>query len=253
MTVIAVTMVKNELDVIETTIRHMAAHVDHVIVADNGSTDGTRDVLETLPCETLDDPDPAYYQSFKMTRLAHYAGAQGADWVVPFDADEIWLPATETTIAEQLRRSGGNVAPAWLYDHVVTTADLVGIAPQQAMTYRMRERSKLHKVAARYISGMVIEMGNHQVTYPKNQKVRIDWDVLQVRHYPIRSPRQFARKARQGSAALALTDLPDDIGRHWRDWGELSDTQLHHVFSAHWRYTTDDPRIMYDPAGLSGI
>ena len=73
MAVVAVTMVKNEADVIETTIRHIAAHVDHVIVADNGSTDGTRELLDELPCEVIDDPDPAYYQSRKMSALADYA------------------------------------------------------------------------------------------------------------------------------------------------------------------------------------
>lgn len=251
MAVIAVTMVKNEADVIETTVRHMAAQVDHVIVADNGSTDATRDILAELPCEVLDDPDPAYYQSFKMTRLAHYAADLGADWVVPFDADEIWLAASGT-IAEQLRDCEGQIAPAWLFDHVVSDTDPVGMAPQQAMGHRMRERTRLHKVAARCAPGLVIAMGNHQATYPDSQPVLTCWDLLEVRHFPIRSPQQFIRKARQGSAALALTTLDEEVGQHWRHWGQLSDQALNEVFRDHWCYRAGDPRIMYDPARLSG-
>ena len=254
MAVVAVTMVKNEADVIQTTIRHMAAHVDHVIVADNGSTDGTRELLDELPCEVIDDPDPAYYQSKKMTALASYAGEMyGATWIVPFDADEIWISCDGGTVAEQLRRAGGRVAPAWLFDHVATDADLPDVPPQQAMGHRMRQRTPLHKVACRLVAGMVIEMGNHQVTYPDTSAPAVRFDLLEVRHFPIRSVKQYIRKARQGAAALALTDLGESTGQHWRDWNRFSDEQLADVFGEHWFYRHDDPRLVFDPAPLGHL
>ena len=40
-----VSMVRDEADVIEGTLRHMADEVDELIVADNGSVDGTTDIL----------------------------------------------------------------------------------------------------------------------------------------------------------------------------------------------------------------
>lgn len=251
MRVIAVSMVKNEADIIETCVRHIAAHVDHVVVSDNGSTDGTRELLQALPCEVIDDPDPAYYQSRKMTALAHYAREHlGADWIVPFDADEIWAPLTGQRIADVLKSADGfQVAPAWLYDHVVTDADPTGVAPQRAMGHRTTERARLHKVAARAYPGMVIEMGNHQVTYP-HRIPNVLWGALEVRHFPIRTPEQYLRKARQGAAALALTDLPESTGLHWRDWDRLADQQgnLNDAFLDHWYYRAGDPRITYDPA-----
>jgi len=255
MAVVAVTMVKNEADVIQTTIRHMAAHVDHVIVADNGSTDGTRELLDELPCEVIDDPDPAYYQSRKMSALADYAArAREATWVVPFDADEIWICPGGGRIADRLAAVDAWIAPAWIYDHVVTDADPAGVPPQQAMGHRMIRRTRLHKVAARYEQGMVIEMGNHQATYPQRPVVVPVWDVLEVRHFPIRSPQQYLRKARQGAAALALTDLPESTGQHWRDWDRLADQQgsLTDAFLDHWFYRHDDPRLVLDPAPLEG-
>src|SRR4051812_46619587 len=88
-------MVKDEADVIEGTIRHMADEVDQLLVADNGSTDGTRDILVKLALElqftVVDDPDPGYEQSRKMSALAELAASHGATWIVPFDADELWL------------------------------------------------------------------------------------------------------------------------------------------------------------------
>ena len=256
MAVVAVTMVKNEADVIEATIRHMAAHVDHVIVADNGSTDGTRELLDELPCEVIDDPDPAYYQSRKMSALADYAArAREADWVVPFDADEIWICPKGGRIADRLKACDAWIAPAWIYDHVVTDADPQGFCPQQAMGHRMDKRTPLHKVAARFEPGLVIEMGNHQATYPGRRMPRAAFDILEVRHFPVRSPQQYLNKARQGAAALALTDLPENIGQHWRDWDRLADAEgsLTDAFLDHWYYRHDDPRLVFDPAPLEGL
>ena len=258
MSVVAVTMVKNEIDVIETTIRHMATQVDQVIVSDNGSTDGTRELLDELPCEVLDDPDPAYYQSRKMTALARYAGLMyGATWIVPFDADEIWTACGVGTVAEQLQQVSARVAPAWLYDHVVTDTDPTGVPPQQAMRHRMRERTPLHKVACRLEPGMVIEMGNHQVTYPDTTSPAVLFDQLEVRHFPIRSVAQYLRKATQGAAALELTDLDESTGQHWRDWNRLvsehGEQALADAFLDHWFCRHDDPQLVYDPVTLGHL
>lgn len=91
--IVGVAVVKDEADIIEPTIRHMATQVDGIIVADNRSTDGTRQILDRLagelPVTVVDDPEVGYYQSRKTTDMLHLARAAGAEWCVPFDADEI--------------------------------------------------------------------------------------------------------------------------------------------------------------------
>ena len=79
-------MVKNEADIIEHTVRHLLSQgVDHVLVADNLSTDSTADVLASLsaelPIHVAKDRDPAHYQALKMGLLADAARRAGADWV----------------------------------------------------------------------------------------------------------------------------------------------------------------------------
>ena len=76
MRLVAITCVKNEIDIVEAFVRHTLALVDHLVVLDNGSQDGTGDVLqalakEGLPLEIVEDGSPGQYQPQRMTRLMH--------------------------------------------------------------------------------------------------------------------------------------------------------------------------------------
>ena len=73
--------VKNECDIIEAFVRHHAGLVDRIIVVDNGSQDGTSEILaalveEGLPLAVLADPTLEYRQAEIMTYLTR-AGIRG--------------------------------------------------------------------------------------------------------------------------------------------------------------------------------
>ena len=248
-------MVLDEADVIAGTLRHMGDEVDHLIVADNGSTDGTRDLLadlaDDLPLTVVDDPDPAYYQAAKVTRLADAAAAQGATFVVPFDADELWF-AHEGRVRDVLAAlpAAVNVARAQLTNHYSTAIDPAEPDPFRRMQWRSAEPQPLPKVAFRWEEGAVVHQGNHGVTVPSGE---VALDVLEIRHFPARSAEHFIRKARNGAAAYRATDLPATEGAHWRAYGEILDRfgedGLADVYRAHWWYLSPtDSGLVQDPA-----
>lgn len=266
MSVWAITMVKDEIDVIEPVLRHVAAQgVAGITVLDNQSTDGTSQVLRklhhSLDCDLLVVPDDevGYYQSAKMSKLAEEAHAFGAEWIWPFDADEIWYYGTDDVkLCEVVERADGDVIRSRLWHHFETAMDNDGAAsPFTRMVYRSGEEAPLGKVIIRWRPGSIIHQGNHDVTVnglgPHAPTSSLG-DV-QVRHFPYRSEDQFVTKAINGSRAYAATDLPMDVGQHWREYGKHyakgGEQRLRQIYRAHFVHELPSASgMVYDPARL---
>lgn len=267
----AVTMVRDEVDVIVPLLDHLAGEgVDGIIAADNLSTDGTNDLLATWdgPCPlhvTLDD-DPAYRQSDKMTALAAAArGHAGTDdlWVVPVDADEVWYDGQGRRLADRLRSQPATVAavhvPIW--NHWCTPKD----DPAEANPFRrLRWRAPhaqepLGKVAVRWQPDVVIAQGNHGA-FARGRPIEPAFVGVALRHFPYRSAEHFITKARNGAAAYRALDearivVPGGAGQHWRGYGDMLDRHGEQAardwFAEHFFY--DDPvgsGLVEDPAPL---
>lgn len=95
MKVFGVMLARGEADIIAVTIRyHLQLGMDGVLVLDNGSADGTDKILKQLA--QADDRirwsrhEGEFQQRELTTGLAQEAFRAGADWIVPFDADEFW-------------------------------------------------------------------------------------------------------------------------------------------------------------------
>jgi glycosyltransferase involved in cell wall biosynthesis len=231
-------MVKDEADVIAQNIDHLLGQgVDRIFVLDNGSTDGTRDLLNDAirngaPVTVTDDPERGYYQSAKMTQLQHDASKAGYQWFVPVDADELWSGESEfDTLRDVLDSMPENVTgvKAALYDHFATGKDDLGEPdPFRRMVWRVPEAQSLPKVCVRCDVRIVIEQGNHGAYIEEGGLVT--WltmgEGLRIDHYPYRSVEQFISKARNGAEAYRLAPgLPEDMGVHWRQYGKILDEQ----------------------------
>lgn len=227
----AVTMVKDEMDTIEHTLRHLASEGVHaIIVADNNSSDGTWAHINSLDIGCIlhcqQDFEVAYYQSRKMTALARQAFAQGADWVIPFDADEIWYSTTGTLhdalmAAQQLHYAQAAWAKLFNY-HPTSKDDETETNPFLRITNRNPADSTMRKIAVRRGS-VQIAQGNHDATgTPPFIRATT---TMEVAHFPWRGWRQFQRKVENGYAAYQATDLRDDIGAHWRQYGQVLQDQ----------------------------
>ena len=257
MSVCAVMLVKDELDIIAGVVRHLLSEVDQVIVSDNASSDGTRERLGELQARhdrllVLDDLETAYYQARKTTELALRAAREGHEWVIPCDADEWWFAPDGRRLADFL----AGVPPdtvrvrAPLYNHIPTGQDRTAIAdPLARIGWRFREHQPLQfgKIACRLIPGLEIEMGNHGATIPGG--LGHELVDLEIRHFSWRSPTQYIRKIRNGAKAYAATDLHEGYGAHWRGFGDAPDAAIAEHFSR-WFYVGDPESrddLIYDP------
>lgn len=224
----AIGMVKDEADVIERTLRHLLDQgVDEILLLENASTDGTWEIVRDLrdaglPLIVYPDAEVGYFQSRKMSNLAQVAYSRRADWIIPFDADELWTaPGRLRSYLEIVPESVG-VLEFPNHNHYRTDADPGG-HPFDAMVWRSADPLPLGKVAFRAgDGGAIVGAGNHDVLRVPGR--RAPAALAMIHHYPYRSEEQFIRKARNGSAAYAATDLPRSTGLHWREWGETLET-----------------------------
>ncbi len=256
MTVFGICMVRDAEDIIGTVVEHMMNQVDHVIVADNLSKDSTRKILDSLHgnITVIDDNDPSYRQSEKMTALADIAYRRGADYVIPFDADEFWV-ARDGTLKDTIELSGVDVLEAQILNYIPTAIDNEFESnPIKRIQWRLNGAGAFIKVACVARPDLIIHMGNHDVSYTENP-TRAQ-HLITVRHFPWRTAEQFAEKAVVGAAALELTDLPYSTGQHWRDYARIAEEQgndaLKQVFRE-WFFSNDpysDPNLLYDPVKM---
>lgn len=272
MSVAAVMLVKDEADVIGFTVDWLLSQVDEVFVADNGSTDGTREILNGLAHTgrvfVTDDPEVGYYQADKTTALAREAGARGHSWILPCDADEFWRTVDRTRIADLLDGLPPEIwfVTADLYDHKVTPLDPQDEAdPRRRIGWRFVRQSKLSKVCCRFDSSLRIGMGNHEATLSGGAIPQISStgspptrSLLVVEHYSWRSEEQMVKKIRNGAAAYAASSLPEQYGAHWRAFGSPDDPGFDDAvrgwFRA-WGYTAEpfaDRDLVFAPFPFPG-
>ncbi|WP_271176242.1 glycosyltransferase family 2 protein [Leifsonia poae] len=223
-------MVRDEADVIGSMIEHsLAQGVDTLIVTDNGSLDGTVEILESFgdAIDLRHDPVQRKQQFSVVTGMARDAATQyGADWVINADADEFWLP----TAGGATLREVFELLPRELATFRVDVVDMTGAPAQrgtglQRLVYRdTRPVERLNELGihahstpdAVHVGSAEIEVaqGNHFVNLEQNGEVPNGLGV-EVLHFPWRSWEQFEGKvAKAGQAYAANPELQPSPNHH---------------------------------------
>jgi len=205
-------LARNEADIVDSQLAyHLNAGVDFVVATDNGSTDGTTDILEQYAqagvLHLRREPGDAILQSQWVTRMARLAASDfGADWVINADADEFWWPRSGSLkdVFASIPERFGVVRGAWR--HFLPRPEGDGADDVlERMTVRLRrpalpgDKATVYhahqKIAHRARADVVVGDGNHDVDAAGGLAPLRGWYPLEVLHYSFRSRAQFEQKA----------------------------------------------------------
>jgi hypothetical protein len=222
--IVGVSSIRNEADIIAKTVTHtLAVGADHVIVSDGYSSDDTFDILSSLDNVTALRQDGPFVQPDEMMRLNLLAKEMGADWVVPFDADEFW------TDLEGLNDLGDEVGKveATVFGH-------------RDWDHRYERPRIQGKVAFR--SAMDIAWGNHSATTPG-----IMVGGFAIRELQYQSFDHFLAKIEKSRELFETSSFSEAYGSHMRTLVRMTDEQR----EFEWERLMAEPAV-FDPIPYRG-
>ena len=258
--ILAVTlMVRDEADVLPAWLdHHVAQGFDVFVITDNGSEDGTTELLtafaerEDVVVDLRHDPVHRKQQGTVVTGMARDAATvHHADWVVNADADEFLLPVDRSlrvrTVFEQL----DPVIGAFTVPVVNLTGQLAESGAGLGRLHWRDERPLEDLHAAGLLAppttnaihvgdpAVTVVQGNHQVSVANGGEVPAAL-ALEVLHLPWRSWAQYAHRVEiSGRAYEANPDLTPSPRHHgMRDYRRLQEGVLQSTFAL--RFVTDD-------------
>ncbi len=231
--IVAVSMIKNSADVIETMIRGNALVADQFVIIDNSSTDNTAKILDGLMNEgfridVLNDTSVSPYQKDRVQNAIRYAlDKYHPDFILPVDDDEIICSDSEAVEYDEVRGFIENLDQNCLYymnwrNYIPTDEDDPG---QICVALREKfclddepEMTKKVLIPARIASSenFRIGWGGH---FAECDDIRDHVLLKDIRlaHYPIRSSVQIASKAIVGWINyLAMPNRNKDLSVHWQ-------------------------------------
>ncbi len=269
MRTVAVTRVLNEADVVETFVRHTAAHVDHHILLDNGSLDGTPDILLQLKAEgfniTLLKTSVPFHNEEKSNEFMFRSAVvkHGADWVSFLDADE-FIDIKQTgadfpSILDQVK-SDIPCVRVFMANYVATNTDE---AFERLVTNRIRFRRAVSNVPKVILRASLLNRdvrignGNHGAYVDGGRACPWhDEHSLHLAHFPERSkPQAIAKYARGWARALAAGSRCTGAGTsgHYRVPFEMLRDQPDRLINhSDFAVVNSTQNLIHDPVSYRG-
>lgn len=209
--IFGICLVKNEADMLALTLRRAAEWADRIFVYDNGSTDGTWELAQSLASEVIvpwkqtDAPFQDGLRSDVFHAFQHEARPD--DWWCRLDADEIYIDRPREFLARIPRPY--HVVWGLPITYYLTQDDLERVDFSQPIETRLAEL-RHYRVPSSEIRFLRHRTGLNwtgEMSWPRHAGPV--WpERIRFRHYQYRSPAQLEQRVRDRLGAMA--HLPED-------------------------------------------
>ena len=193
-------VIKNERDIIDQTLIAAAKWCDKIFVLDNGSNDGTWEIVQRLSREIdaivpyMQDPRPFTdsIRNLLLQRFGNHAGSE--DWWCILDADEFYIDNPQSFLRDVPKK----YKAVWMhrYSYLFTDADL---AAYKADPASFDDHTPIEKRIRYYVEGGYAELRffRHIVglkNVPGTDLYPICPRRIRIKHYAYRSPAQITTR-----------------------------------------------------------
>lgn len=220
-------LVKNEEDIIASTLRAAAEWSDKVIVLDNGSTDGTWEIIQNLSAsDARIIPFAQDGQPFRIGLRALMFDAFSQEltsddwWCIRCDADEFYADSPRKFLSEIPKRYK-QVSKASI-DFMITKEDLNEF---EFIGDFEADRSKIRYYNPRTWSEVRFLRHSPKLKWNidkfKPEPCGLTWPLqIKVLHYQFRSPQQMQKRfdVRQQAREDGCDSFTHEKGKSWQDY-----------------------------------
>ncbi|WP_082171734.1 glycosyltransferase family 2 protein [Methylobacterium indicum] len=270
---VAVTRILDEADIVEAFVRHTAHFVSHHIFMDNGSNDGTIDILKSLAGEgfkiTVFQNKSVHYneREFNTFLYKEAVDRHAADWVVFLDADEfIDDSKLELSFVDYFNKLSTLHNPIHCVKIPMVNYQYTRQDNQSEIITPLRVTKRLaplnsHKVIVSSKirkNNIMIDNGSHRVLcngYDVPEEI-VEQN-LWLAHFSERSPYQIVVKFVRGWAKILAAG--DDVVKsgasdHYRGPYYIIKDRPHELLQNEWFMTrkNESPDLIEDPAKYRG-
>jgi glycosyltransferase involved in cell wall biosynthesis len=200
--IIGILTVYNEHDIIEQTLDYMKSQRIQLVVIDNGSTDGTYELLKAKSDNTIIHLERIETEEFELAFLLHklydLALKYNPDWLIKLDADEfLEAPSQYKDLREAIERESKkhnliqfNNFQFWPTETDIEESDDI----REKMKYYSWNDDWQFRCWKHYPGTTIHETGGHLPIFPKEIKVHLSPNKFTLRHYCIRSVEHGMKK-----------------------------------------------------------